>query len=175
MTVRKENLEDAKGIRGVYAAAFPEEERELVASLARDLFSERSEPAICSLVAEDAGEIVGHVVFSPVFESEKKTLLGYILAPLAVRPEWQKKGIGSALISKGVAILDNEVEVLLVYGDPNYYRRFGFEVKVAESYLPPYPLKFSFGWRGKRLKGGDARKEPVRIECVPPLSRKELW
>ena len=175
MKLRKARLEDAEGIREVYENAFPEEEKELVSNLAVDLLSEESGRPVLSMVAEEEGGIIGHVALSPVFERCSNVFLGHILAPLAVRSEWQKKGVGSSLIREGTARLEKEAEVLLVYGDPEYYGRFGFEAEVAEKYEPPYPLAFPFGWQGMQIGERSARGDSMEIECVAPLSNRKLW
>lgn len=82
--------------------------------------------ATLSLVAEEGGEIVGHVFFSPVrlrIESGEHAALG--LGPVAVLPERQGQGIGSALIRRGLEMLPPGLAVFLE-GNPKYYARFGF-------------------------------------------------
>ena len=67
---------------------------------------------------------------------------GYILAPLAVSSEHQKQGVGSNLINAGIDMLTKDgVGVLLVYGDPAYYGKFGFKEEIGHSFVPPYTLQ----------------------------------
>ena len=57
---------------------------------------------------------------------------GYILAPLAVSPEHQKQGVGSSLMKSGIDMLTKDgTGFLLVYGDPDYYERFGFREEIG--------------------------------------------
>ncbi|AFY62192.1 GNAT family N-acetyltransferase [Synechococcus sp. PCC 6312] len=82
-----------------------------------------------SFVAVVQGQVVGHVFFSPVRilgqSPEHLSLLG--LAPVAVLPDWQRKGIGQRLISQSLESLKLAgVAAIVVLGDPNYYQRFGF-------------------------------------------------
>jgi len=76
--------------------------------------------------------LVGHVAFSPVSIDVvdgvgSGTNRWYGLGPVAVLPELQRKGIGSALINKGLNILRNMgADGCALIGDPNYYNRFGF-------------------------------------------------
>ena len=71
----------------------------------------------------------------------------------AVRSEHQKRGVGSGLVQSGIQQLsDMSVQWLFVYGDPQYYGRFGFTAEVAEGFVPPYPLEFPFGWLGMKLE-----------------------
>jgi len=92
-----------------------------------------------SLVATMDGEIVGHVAFSPVtFDGVDIGWLG--LGPISVRPDLQGEGIGSALINEGTGHLRRlGVPGCVLLGDPNYYRRFGFESDPAIRYqgVPP--------------------------------------
>lgn len=79
-----------------------------------------------SLVAEENGDIVGHIAFSPVTLSETKGLW-YGLGPVSAAPARQKSGIGSALIETGLNMLrDRNVSGCVLIGNPDYYCRFGF-------------------------------------------------
>ncbi len=101
-----------------------------------------------SLVAERAGEIVGHVAVSPVSISDG-TEGWYGLGPLSVSPEVQKQGIGSLLMRAALRVLqDHDAAGCVVLGDPAYYSRFGFKPEPA-LVLPNVPPEFfqalSFG------------------------------
>jgi putative acetyltransferase len=81
-----------------------------------------------SLVAEEEGEVLGHILFSPAtIESEEGELSGMGLAPMAVATSKQKRGIGSALVREGLRRLrEAGTSFVIVLGHPNYYPRFGF-------------------------------------------------
>jgi putative acetyltransferase len=80
-----------------------------------------------SLVAELEGKIVGHVAFSPVTISDN-TPNWYGLGPVSVLPEYQRQGIGTALIREGLSRLNKlNASGCCLVGHPEYYRRFGFE------------------------------------------------
>jgi putative acetyltransferase len=124
-------------IRAINEAAFGSSaEAELVGKLRADGH------AIISLVAELNHALVGHIMFSRMWI---KTLTGLVpavaLAPLAVLPEHQRRGIGGRLIRSGLDLLrDRGEKIVIVVGHPNYYPRFGFSTGKAlslESSFPP--------------------------------------
>ena len=140
------------------------------------LLSEDSILPSVHLVAEAEGKAVGHISFSPVHQKGLPRSIGYILAPLAVAPDWQKRGVGSALVKEGLRTLGQGASgAVLVYGDPDYYGRFGFTHQLAQHFLPPYPLKYPSGWQASPLDSDRIPDTPVEIECVPPLHLAELW
>jgi len=120
--IRTECPEDLKKIRHVYIEAFETEtEAELVEAL-RD-----SGIPIISLVAEYKGELSGHIMFSPMTLDGKPEILLAALAPLAVLPEHQRKGIGSRLVNEGIPhCRTSEYSCIVVLGWPEFYPRFGF-------------------------------------------------
>jgi len=80
-----------------------------------------------SLVAELDGRDIGHIAFSPVTISDG-TRNWYALGPVSVSPEYQRKGVGKALIHEGLCRLKNlNAAGCCVVGHPDYYRKFGFE------------------------------------------------
>ena len=85
-------------------------------------------PDVLSLVAESDGEIVGHILFSPVtIEDGSQSRQGMGLAPMAVTPDRQRQGIGSELVQAGLEILRKQgCPFVIVLGHPAFYPRFGF-------------------------------------------------
>ena len=176
MYVRSATPNDLEAVQSVHRAAFPESERELVAKLAVDLLLENTDPPTISLVGEDNDAVIAHTAFSPVTLVKQDNLQGYILAPVGVAPEHQKCGVGSQLIEHGIEQLSEKgTDIVFVYGDPKYYRRFGFSTDAAERFLPPYELEFPFGWQAMEFKEMDTGELPVQIVCIGPLSDPELW
>jgi len=167
---------DRDDVREIHLCAFPEGEKQIVSTLAVNLLSEETNTKTISLVAEADGAVVGHIAFSPVTVNNNKSWKGYILAPLGVKPEYQKRDIGSKLIESGMErLLKMGVNVLFVYGDPNYYGKFGFDADTASGYSPPYELQYPFGWQAIILSEGVFTKSSVKISCVDPLNDPELW
>ena len=167
---------DHDDVRDIHLCAFPEGEKQIVSKLAVDLLNEETSPKTISLVAEADGAVVGHIAFSPVTVNNNKNWTGYILAPLAVKPGYQKRRIGSKLVESGMERLSRMgVNVVFVYGDPKYYGKFGFSADPASGYLPPYELQYPFGWQAIALNGDIISDSVVKISCVFPLNDPELW
>lgn len=121
--VRHERPEDRAAVWQVNALAFGRpNEAHLV-----DRLREGPQPTI-SLVAVQDGRLVGHIFFSPVsVESDGGTFPGLGLAPMAVLPEYQRRGIGSELVRQGLqACAQGGHPVVVVLGHPAFYPRFGF-------------------------------------------------
>jgi len=79
-----------------------------------------------SLVAELEGEVVGHIAFSPAL-SEDQSDQWFALGPVSVLPEFQTRGIGSALVESGLKRIKGRNALgCILTGNPEYYRRFGF-------------------------------------------------
>lgn len=176
MHIRIATNQDHDAILETYLSAFPADENELVSKLAIELLSEESKPETFALVAEVNEKLVAHVAFSLVKIENNDDVQGYILAPLAVSSAYQKQGIGSALIERGMQLLaEKGVNILFVYGDPAYYGRFGFRADAAEPFVPAYPLQYSFGWQAIMLNSFDIKDKSVSIVCVDALNDPRLW
>jgi len=81
-----------------------------------------------SLVAGRDGQIVGHVMFTrSLLDAPRRLVEVHVFSPLAVLPGYHKRGIGSALVRKGLkAVAQRGVPLVFLEGDPGYYSRFGF-------------------------------------------------
>jgi len=88
-------------------------------------------------VAERDGQVVGHILFSRMTTKPARFMAG--LAPVAVAPQAQGRGIGDALCRAGIeALRALGVEAVVVLGHPDYYPRFGFSAAAAKSLASPY-------------------------------------
>jgi putative acetyltransferase len=114
-----------------------------------------------SLVAVEGSDVVGHIAFSPVTIGTDNNGW-YGLGPVSVWPDRQRKGIGSTLINEGLSILKARgAKGCALIGDPNYYRRFGFQSDGSLSYreLPAqYVQSLSFG---DKIAFGQLRFSPA--------------
>ena len=124
ITVRPERPEDHADVHRVNELAFGQPvEAELV-----DRLRAACHEAV-SLVALEGDRVVGHIFFTPVVvESARGTVTGMGLAPMAIVPERQRQGVGSALVRRGLDMLREQgCPFVVVVGHPEYYPRFGFE------------------------------------------------
>ena len=176
MHIRLATSLDRENIRKLHLRAFSDDEKDIVSILAVNLLSEETSPETISLVAEIKGVLVGHIAFSPVTIQDGKNWQGYILAPLGVLPEFQGRRIGLKLIESGKDRLSEMgVNILFVYGDPKYYRKFGFKADLASKYSPSFKLQYPFGWQAVELNEGGLDKPVVEISCVASLRDPQLW
>ncbi|MGI9608749.1 MAG: GNAT family N-acetyltransferase [Acidimicrobiia bacterium] len=138
MIIRPETPGDYPGVAAVNVAAFGEENEAQLIELIRqtDLYV-----AELSLVAVDGEQVIGHVMFSYVtLEAPIGDIRILDLAPLAVHPDHQNRGVGTALTEHGLGLIESLGEPLvLVEGIPSYYPRFGFERATPHGISPPSP------------------------------------
>jgi len=136
--IRAETPGDYPGVAAVNVAAFNEENEARLIELIRqtDLYV----PEL-SLVAIVDDRVVGHIMFSFVtLETPDREVRILDLAPLAVNPDHQNQGIGTALTEHGLDLIEARGEPLvLVEGIPSYYPRFGFERASFHGITPPSP------------------------------------
>jgi putative acetyltransferase len=121
--IRPEREQDTTAVRRVLEAAFPTAaEADLVERL------RRGSKSVIALAAEDEGEVVGHIVFSPLVLEPLAGAIGLGLGPIAVLPDHEKHGVGRRLVQNGLAACHAwGAGFVTVLGDPEYYGRFGFE------------------------------------------------
>ncbi len=136
VSTRVELPSDAPATRRVHMAAFPgPDEADLVDALRRD----PAWLADLSLVAVDERElVVGHALLTRLRVGEGAALA---LAPVAVAPEWQRKGVGKVLVRAALAAAEAAGErLVVVLGDPGYYGRFGFAPAFEHGVSGPFPV-----------------------------------
>lgn len=122
MRIRREEAQDIPQVRAVNVAAFGSATE---AGIVEVLRSDAND--VVSLVAEEDGEIGGHIMFSPVRVVGAPDLHAMALAPMAVIPHRQRTGIGSKLVRAGLEECRRSgVAAVFVVGHPSYYPRFGF-------------------------------------------------
>ena len=127
VTIRQETSEDQKEIFVVNTEAFEQENEAKLVDLLRK--SSAFVPEL-SLVATVDNKIVGHILFSKIIivDDNQNEYESLALAPMAVKPEFQKQGIGSQLVNSGLGkARELKYKSVIVLGHEHYYPKFGFE------------------------------------------------
>lgn len=153
LTIRDESPADIQAIADITAAAFANEPHSRQTEPFIVTALRRAGALTVSLVADDDGDIIGHVAFSPV-TIDGRECGWYGVGPVSVRPDRQRQGIGQALMRAGLARLRAAGAAgCVLVGDPAYYVRFGFRTCpefTLEGVPPQYfqALAFSAGTAG---------------------------
>lgn len=175
MQIRFARMNDSDVIKTLYLQTFNKSEADLVSNLAVNFLVEESTVDTMSLVATDNDVIIGHIAFSPVFLDSSNEHIGYILAPLAVSPAHQNNRVGTTIVENGLDTISSlDTGIVFVYGDPQYYSRFGFKTILAQKFPAPYPLHYPDGWQALNLNSAIS-PDSGEIKCVNSLSDPELW
>ena len=164
ITLRCTTADDRAALLALYPRAFPDEDLvPLVSSLL-----DGAHPVLSLAAITDSG-LAGHIMF---------TLCGdraALLAPLAVDPAQQRRGVGATLVREGFARLKRQgTAQVFVLGDPGYYSRFGFAPEARV--LPPYPMppEWANAWQSLALPGGTP-VPPGPLELPPLWLQPALW
>jgi putative acetyltransferase len=122
-----------------------------------------------SLVAETAGQIVGHILFSALMiEGRDGTIPALALAPLAVAPDFQRRGTGSALVCGGLDLCrEQNHRIVMVVGDPPFYSRFGFTFPPPRRLCSPYAGE---SFLVLELEPGALRSVTRAVHYPPPFA-----
>lgn len=179
MVIRDSRNEDRAAIAKLHREAFGPQEGQAVAALALDLLGDPTARPLLSLLAEENGEVRGHVLFTAVsVVNGDQSVPGRILAPVAVSPQAQGMRIGSRLIRAGLEQLRaTGAGLVFVLGHPAYYPRFGFEPAGRLGLEAPYPVpqEVADAWMVHELETGLLGQVKGTLKCAEVLSRAEHW
>jgi len=158
-----------------FTASEGADEGTLIGDLVRDLLAETPTEDNRVFCAEDEGHAIGAVIFTRLTYSEDPHVV-FLLSPMAVAPERQRKGIGQALISQAFEALRSErIQIVITYGDPNFYGLVGFMPITQDHACSPLPLSLPHGWLGQSLTEEQMPVLNGPSTCVAALNRKNLW
>lgn len=175
MIIREAFDSNFDAVMAVERAAFGSDEE---AGLVAELLVDPSAMPTVSLLALEGDRAVGHILFTRAGLVPSSSLTASLLAPLAVVPGEQKKGIGGALIEHGLRILsESGVDLVFVLGHPGYYPRFGFEPAGRLGFDRPYLLqeKTPDAWMVKALSPGIIGSYSGTVMVADTLDKPEYW
>lgn len=160
--------------RSVFTASEGENEGELIGNLVSELSSNIDNQEIVCLGTYDNETLIGVIFFTRLrFNASIRV---YMLAPVAVSTDHQRKGVGQALINYGLNELKNRaVKIVITYGDPAFYSKVGFESLSENVIQAPLELSMPIGWQGQSLT-----EEPIpvikeRPACVREFNDSVYW
>jgi len=178
MQYAKAHPNDSAEIERLFITTFSDsegqDEGDIIGRLVRDLMSGTPEGDLYCFVAREDGKIAGCIFFSRItFESDLKA---FILAPVAVHTDHQRKGVGQKLIKFGLDTLSNDgVELAITYGDPGFYSKVGFQSVTEGVITAPLPLQHPEGWLAQSLTGDEIQPIKGKSSCVAALNNPEYW
>lgn len=145
---------------------------DLVAALLAD---PTARPSL-SLLAWQGDVAVGHVLFTAATVYGAAQASASILAPLAVVPAWQRRGVGGRLIAEGTSRLARAgVGLVFVLGHPSYYPRHGFSPALPFGLGAPYEIAIPEAWMVRALRPGLLGEVRGTVKCAEALDRPEHW
>jgi putative acetyltransferase len=177
--IRKSIESDKLEIVNNHTKAFGETKGPEIAELVKGLFNDKTAMPVFSLVAVEGETIVGHILYTKVkIIQTMESVSAQILAPLAILPSFQNKGIGVQLIKEGLNLLkDSGVELVFVLGHPGYYPRIGFTPAGVLGFKAPYqiPEEHADAWMVQELCPGVIGRIKGAVQCSDVLNQPEHW
>jgi predicted N-acetyltransferase YhbS len=166
--------EVTKLFASVFASSEGEEEGKLIGNLASKLSSNIDNEEIICFGAYENESLSGAIFFTRL--RFNKSILCYMLAPVAVSTKHQGKGVGQALINYGLKELkERSANIAVTYGDPSFYSRVGFEPLSENDIQAPLKLSMPFGWLGQSLTEESIPSINERPKCVKEFNDPVYW
>lgn len=186
MKISTFNKENSQNVIDLYTKVFSnsegQKEGESIGNLVADLIITTDDRDIIGFVtvSDDVENIIGDtmivgcVFFSRLTLSNKE--IAFILSPLAVAIEQQRKGIGLQLIQHGIDYLKSKkVDLLFTYGNPAYYSKVGFQQISEDIVKAPLKLSQPEGWLAQSLQRDTINITNTSSECVQALNKQQYW
>lgn len=177
--IRKSIESDKLEIENIHTKAFGETKGPEIAELVKGLFNDKTAMPVFSLVAVEGEKIVGHILYTKVeIIQTMESVSAKILAPLAILPSFQNKGVGVQLIKEGLNLLkDSGVKLVFVLGHPGYYPRTGFTPAGVLGFKAPYhiPEEHAGAWMVQELCSGVIGRIKGEVQCSDVLNQPEHW
>ena len=149
------------------------------AILVKDLLSDPSAKPLFSILAFENNKAIGHILFTSArLEGTQNDASISLLAPLAVLPGYQNRGVGGKLIAHGLNLLSGAgVDLVFVLGHPGYYPRYGFNPAGEQGFEAPYPIpeEHANAWMVQELRPGIVGSVSGKVRCANMLDKPEYW
>lgn len=179
MKIRNSTDSELNEILNIHKQAFGADKGIEISRLVDDLLSDQTAMPILSLVAVENNRLIGHILYTKAVVTQSETeISAQILAPLAILPEEQSKGIGEKLINEGLRVLKaSGTELVFVLGHPTYYPRCGFIPAGEQGFEAPYPIpkEHAEAWMIQELNGDVMEKNSGKIQCSKVLNEPQHW
>lgn len=169
------NLDEIKQLfTNVFSDSEGQSEGLLIGNFVYDLMTSTDDQDLYGFVALENEKIIGSIFFSRMtFETE---INAFILSPVAIHTNYQRKGVGQKLINFVIKHLKEKgVELVFTYGDPKFYSKVGFSLISEKLVKAPLTLTYPEGWLAQSLVGD--KIEPITGDsyCVDALNNPEYW
>ncbi len=176
MRIASATESDLSDVLRIEREAFGEDDE---ADLVSNLLNDPSASPLLSLLAFEGERAVGHILFTAARISEASEAVSVsLLAPLAVVPDVQRRGIGGKLIEQGLHVLSEAgVDLVFVLGHPEYYPRHGFEPAGHLGFAAPFPIaeEDAGAWMVQALTPGAIGSVRGAVVCADAINRPEYW
>ncbi|MGH1461119.1 MAG: GNAT family N-acetyltransferase [Neptuniibacter sp.] len=158
----------------VFTSSEGEKEGVLIGSLSSRLALNTDNEEIICFGAYENESLIASIFFTHL--KFNNAIQVYMLAPVAVSTEYQRKGIGQALINYGINELKKRsASVAVTYGDPSFYSKVGFHALSENVIQAPLKLSMPFGWLGQSLTGEPIPAINERPVCVKEFNDPVYW
>jgi putative acetyltransferase len=174
MYIRETSDADLNDILRVEGAAFDGGKE---VEFTRALLVDSTAKPLLSLMAFIDDQPAGHILFTAAHLVNSEVVVSF-LAPLAVVPEFQRRGVGGSLIKDGLERLSRSgVDLVFVVGHPQYYPRHGFTLAGKLGFETPYPMsaEHADAWMVRALRPDVIGSVSGKVVCCDTLNKPELW
>lgn len=178
LIIRETTESDLHGLLDAERQAFGSDEGPEIVELVQGLLNDPTAEPLLSLIALSEQRVIGHILFTKAKIILYEQISAAILAPLAVIPDAQNKGIGGRLIMEGLRLLSERgVELVFVLGHPDYYPRHGFKAAGPLGFEAPYPIpgEVADAWMVQELRPGIIGSVKGKVLCADLLNQPQYW
>lgn len=169
------NIDEIKQLfTKVFSDSEGQSEGLLIGNLVYDLMTGTDVQDLYGFVAIENEKIIGSIFFSRMtFENKVNA---FILSPVAIHTNYQRKGVGQKLINFGINHLKEKgVGLVFTYGDPKFYSKVGFSLISEKLVKAPLTLTYPEGWLAQSLVGDEIESITGDSYCVEALNKPEYW